>query len=122
MNFKNIITNNYNKQIYNGMGIEIVRNSLSSFIFLYSYNIYSTHLNNSFINGTLASLTMWSITYPLDTIKTNKFIFKNKSYLNIIKNFNINQLYKGIGLVYLRALPSAGGGMYIYECAKQFLL
>jgi len=118
---KNIITTNYNKQIYNGIGIEIVRNSLSSFLFLYSYNIYSTNFNNSFINGTLASLTMWTITYPLDTIKTNRFIFKNKSYLNIIKDLNINSLYKGIGLVYLRALPSAGGGMYMYEYIKQLL-
>ena len=64
---------------------------------------------------------MWSVVYPLDTIKTNKFIFKNKSYSQILKTFNITMLYKGISLVYLRALPSAGGGMYIYEQVKKII-
>ena len=62
---------------------------------------------------------MWTITYPLDTIKANKFIFKEKSYLDIIKKSNIISLYKGIGLIYLRAFPSAGGGMFVYEYVKK---
>ena len=121
INFKKTILHNLNKNIYNGFNIEILRNTLSSFLFLYSYNFYSKYFDSSFYNGTLASLTMWSVVYPLDTIKTNKFIFKNKSYSQILKTFNITMLYKGISLVYLRALPSAGGGMYIYELTKKNL-
>lgn len=121
LKFKNLIKNNLNKSIYNGYNIEIFRNSFSSFLFLYSYNFYSSLSNNGFLNGVLSSLTIWSITYPLDTIKANKFIFKNKSYLDIIKNSNFKSMYKGIGLVYLRAFPSAGGGMFVYEYVKNKL-
>jgi hypothetical protein len=109
---------NYN--FYRGSSIEIFRNTMNSFLFLYSYNYYSKKFDNSLINGTLASMTMWTITYPLDTIKANKFIF-NKSYLEIIKVDNINKLYKGISLVYLKSLPSAGIGMYVYEKVKKYL-
>jgi len=121
LNFKNTILHNLNKNIYNGFNIEILRNTLSSFLFLYSYNFYSKYFDSTFCNGTLASLTMWSVVYPLDTIKTNKFIFKHKTYTQILRTFNITMLYKGISLVYLRALPSAGGGMYIYEKVKKVI-
>lgn len=118
---KNTIKNNLNKNIYNGYNIEILRNTLSSFLFLYSYNFLSKNYDNSFINGTLSSLIMWNIMYPLDTIKTNKFIFKNKNYIDIIRKVNITKLYKGISLIYLRAIPSAGGGMFVYESVKTHL-
>jgi len=121
LDFKTIIKQNLNKNIFNGYGIEILRNTTSSFLFLYSYNFYSKYSDNSILNGTLASLTMWNIVYPLDTIKTNMFIFKNKSYMDIIKTTPFTRFYKGISLIYLRALPSAGGGMYIYELTKKNL-
>lgn len=60
---------------------------------------------------------MWTILYPLDTIKAKKFIYK-KPYYDIIKTTSIKNLYKGITLIYLRAFPSAGIGMYVYEYIK----
>ena len=60
---------------------------------------------------------MWTILYPLDTIKANKFIFK-KSYFDIIKFNSLRNMYKGISMVYLRAFPSAGLGMFVYEKIK----
>lgn len=60
---------------------------------------------------------MWSILYPLNTIKANKFIFKD-SYYKTIRSISIKNMYSGISLVYLRAFPSAGLGMFIYEYIK----
>lgn len=117
-NFRTTIKKNLNKSIYNGYNIEIFRNTSSSFLFLFSYNFFSKYSDNSFMNGTLSSLTMWSVVYPLDTIKTNKFIFKDRSYLDICRNLSISRAYRGIGLVFLRAFPSAGGGMFVYERVK----
>lgn len=120
--FNTLVKSFFNKNTYNGFSIEVFRNSLSSFLFLYSYDFCSKYSNNSFINGTLASLTMWSITYPLDTIKANRFIFKKQKYFDILKTTNFKLLYKGIGLIYLRAIPSAGGGMFIYERSKEYFI
>jgi hypothetical protein len=118
-NLKKILSSNINSKIYSGLNIEILRNTLSSYIFLHSYNYYNSNFNNPFLNGVLSSLTMWTLTYPLDTIKANKFIFKDKRYIDIIKMNTIRNLYKGIGLVYLRSFPSAGTGMLIYEYTKK---
>ena len=117
LNLKNIFKNNFDKKIYSGFNIEVLRNSLSSFLFLYSYNYYDKYFDNSFLNGTLSSITMWTILYPLDTIKANKFFFK-KSYFDIIKFNSLRNMYKGISMVYLRAFPSAGLGMFVYEKIK----
>ena len=115
---KNLFKKNLNKKIYSGFNIEIIRNTFSSFLFLYSYNIYSKYSDSPFLNGSLSSLTMWTILYPLDTIKAKKFIYK-KAYYDIIKTTSIKNFYKGISLIYLRAFPSAGLGMYVYEYIKK---
>ena len=60
---------------------------------------------------------MWSFLYPLDNIKARKFIYK-QPYHVIIKTMPIKDLYKGISLVYLKTIPSAGFGMYVYEYIK----
>ena len=118
ISLKNIIKNNIFNKIYSGFGIETIRNTCGSFLFLYSYSFYDEIINSPFINGSLSSLTMWTFLYPLDTIKVNRFIFK-ESYYNIIKGKLLQDLYKGISLVYLRSIPSAGAGMVVYEYLKK---
>jgi hypothetical protein len=63
---------------------------------------------------------MWSIVYPFDTIKTKKFI-ENKSYIEIFKNTKLLEYYRGINMVFLKTIPSAGIGMVVYENAKIYL-
>jgi hypothetical protein len=115
-----IIKTNVNKSIYTGNYIELLRNNLSGIIYLYNYNILSKYYNYPFINGSLSCCIMWTILYPLDTIKVKKMLFKD-SYLNIIKNNSFRSFYNGISLVYLRTIPSAGFGMLIYEKTRQLL-
>lgn len=114
INIKNLLKQNINSKLFSGFGIEVLRNTLSGFLFLYSYSYYNTFINIPLIDGSLASITMWTILYPLDTIKAHKFIYKN-SYIDIIKLNSLKKLYSGILLVYLRAFPSAGIGMLIYD-------
>lgn len=118
-NYKNLFNTEIKKNIYRGNSIEIFRNSTSTFLFLYFYNL-NLIKENPFINGVISSSVMWSITYPLDTIKTQKFI-NNKSYFDIIKNTKLVDYYRGISLIYLRSIPSVGLGMVIYEKSKKYL-
>jgi hypothetical protein len=117
---KLIIKNNFNKNIFRGLSIEILRNNLSSMVYLYTYKTLSDNYNNPFINGSISSFTLWTLFYPLDTIKVRKFI-NNKKYLDIIKENSFKSLYNGIGLVYLRTIPSAGIGMLVYENSKKYI-
>lgn len=115
-----IIKQNLNKNIYNGNYVELLRNNLSGIIYLYNYNLLSKKYNYPFINGSLSCCIMWTILYPLDTIKVKKIIF-NDSYLNIIKKNSFRSFYNGILLVYLRTIPSAGFGMLVYEYVRKLL-
>lgn len=117
--YKNLIGTELKRNFYRGNGIEIFRNGISSFLFLYIYNLNLVK-DIPFMNGILSSCIMWSIVYPLDTIKTHKFI-NNRGYLDIIKNTKISHFYRGIPLVYLKSIPSAGIGMYVYEITKKYL-
>jgi hypothetical protein len=89
-------------------------------VYLYTYKKLSDNFNNPFINGSISSFVLWTLFYPLDTIKVRKFV-SNTSYLNIIKDNSLRSLYNGIGLVYLRTIPSAGLGMLVYENTKTYI-
>jgi solute carrier family 25 carnitine/acylcarnitine transporter 20/29 len=115
-----VLNDNFNKHIFRGFSIEILRNNLSSMVYLYTYKKLSDNFNNPFINGSISSFTLWTFFYPLDTIKVRKFI-NNNTYFDIIKESSFKSLYRGIGLVYLRTIPSAGLGMLFYENSKKYI-
>jgi len=117
---KLVLKDNFNKNIFRGLSIELLRNNLSSVVYLYTYKKLSDNFNNPFINGSISSFTLWTLFYPLDTIKVHKFI-NNKSYLTILRENTFISLYNGISLVYLRTIPSAGLGMLVYENSKKFV-
>jgi solute carrier family 25 carnitine/acylcarnitine transporter 20/29 len=116
-----ILKENFNKNIFRGISVELLRNNLSSIVYLYTYKKLSDNFNNPFVNGSISSFALWTLFYPLDTIKVKKFI-NNDTYLNIIKKNTLKSLYNGIGLVYLRTIPSAGLGMLVYEKSKTVFL
>ena len=121
-NFKATIKDCLNKNMYRGNLVELTRNTCSSSLFLISYNyLSSNNKNNNFMNGSISSILMWAIMYPLDTIKTKKFV-ENKTYQNIFVNTRIIDYYRGFSLVLLKTVPSAGFGMVVYETTKQNLL
>lgn len=117
--YKDLFKSEIKKNFYRGNGIEIFRNGISAFLFLYMYNL-NLAKDNSFINGIVASLGMWSIVYPLDTIKTHKFV-NNTSYTDMLRNTKLTNYYRGISLVYLKSIPSAGIGMFVYEWTKNYV-
>ena len=64
-----VLKENFNKNIFRGLSIEVLRNNLSSMVYLYTYKKLSDNFNNPFINGAISSFTLWTLFYPLDTIK-----------------------------------------------------
>lgn len=117
-----VLRENFNKNIFRGMLVEVARNNLSSMVYLYTYKRLSDNFANPFLNGSISSFVLWTLFYPLDTIKVQKFINKESTtYLNILKQNTFRSLYNGIGLVYLRTIPSAGLGMFVYETTKQMI-
>ena len=85
---------------------------------------FGNEIHQSVINGAVAGWSVWTVTYPIETIKVEQQVC-NKPVLYILKkrisNFGVLNLWKGILPVYLRTLPSSIIGMTVYEQARKFI-
>jgi solute carrier family 25 carnitine/acylcarnitine transporter 20/29 len=59
----------------------------------------------SIIVGTLSGLTLWTLMYPIDTIKTRIQNNINPTILDIIKKVPLKNLWSGYSVCILRAIP-----------------
>lgn len=110
---------------YKGFYSDLSRAFLSSFFYLSIYGKLRESIpkekHNYFLFGIAASTGMWSLVYPIDTIRVLKQT-SDLSYLDIIKNnANVVKLYRGYPLVVLRSMPSSGFGMMAYEYSKSLI-
>jgi len=116
---------NYTKLAY-GFKPELLRSVLGTSIYLGVYGNLRYHYGNdtkqSIINSSVAGISVWTITYPLETLKVeqqiNNNLDLNKIFKNRIAKYGILNLWKGILPIYIRTLPSSICGMVVYEKAK----
>jgi len=113
-------------KLYNGFKPELLRSVLASSIYLGSYGkmreLYGNDLKQSIINGAVAGISLWTITYPIETIKVEQQL-NNRKIIKILNhriyNYGILNLWKGISSVYIRTVPSSIIGMVVYEEVKK---
>lgn len=114
--------------VYRSFFVEYARLILSSTIYMGTYGNLRKYTPNDkkfhMMNGIIANISLWTVVYPIDTIRvehqTNKLSIR-KTIQQKIKITGIRSLYKGIGLVYLRTIPSASIGMLIYEVTRKLI-
>jgi len=118
-------TNINNANQYKGFYSDFTRIFLSSFLYLGIYGKLKENIekqnHNYFVFGILSSAIMWSIVYPLDTIRVLKQT-SDMTYSKILLTHNIRKLYSGLSIVILRSLPSSGCGMIAYEYTKNKII
>ena len=129
---KTYIKNEFKNPInmYRGFSVEFIRNSLGSTIFMGTYYFLRNNLGEktrfSYIYGGLSGISVWIITFPLDTIRTDYQTTKNNNIVSLIINRvntnGISSFYRGIVPVLIRTIPSASIGMYVYEYTRKKLL
>lgn len=125
---KNIIKTKLSVLTY-GYKPELFRSILGTAIYLGIYGNLRTKYGNdtkqSIINSSIAGISVWTITYPIDTLKVEQQTNGNKDIIKIllyrIKNYGFFNLWKGITPIYVRTLPSSIVGMIVYENSKKIL-
>ena len=115
---------------YKGYILETCKGQLGSTLFGGSYYMLRNKFGDktwfSPIYGGISGLIVWSIIFPLDTIRTEyqTITDKNITIKDILiqkKRIGIRSLYRGITPVFIRTIPSASIGMYVYEQSRAYL-
>jgi len=119
--FKNFLKS---KNYYKGLMPELFKNFLGTFVYTSSYgllrDIVPTEKHNYFLFGVCSSISSWMVIYPLDTFRVIRQT-SNNDYRTILKTNSIKNYYKGLSLVLMRSVPSAGMGMFVYEKSRNLL-
>ena len=110
--------------IYKGFHMTFLRESIACGIYFSSYcyfkklfeNSLDRNLNN-LISGGLAGISSWTITYPIDTIKTRI----QSSNISIIKAINQKKFFNGLNICLFRAFIVNSVGFYTYEYINNYL-
>lgn len=123
---KEMINNYRTNYIFKSYFIEYSRLVLGSTLYMGIYGNLRKNIPNKMhyhmMNGIITNLISWSILYPLDTLRVehstnNKTLIK--TVIDKYKTQGLFSFYKGIGLVYIRTIPSASIGMLVYEMVRQ---
>jgi hypothetical protein len=117
---------NHTKQLsYRGYTADFLRGLFSTSIYLSTYGYVREQFKSTspFFLGSIASTCMWTVVYPLDTIRVKKqaSLAIENTYQTIIKQTSMRELYRGYPLVILRSFPSSGFGMMAYEYARAYI-
>lgn len=122
------VRNNLNaRDLFIGFRTELIKSILASGIYLGVYghirSEYGTDKWITIANAALSSIVLWTVIYPLETIKVLQQTKQEQSILKILKaeQFNITGLWRGIGIMYVRNIPSSVIGMLVYEQVKQLI-
>jgi solute carrier family 25 carnitine/acylcarnitine transporter 20/29 len=92
-----------------------LRESIAFSIYFKVYEILNERMGyNSYVSGGIAGLSNWTVTYPIDVVKTRQLI----NNLSIIESVKIGNLWKGYIPCAIRAITVNSIGFYVYDELK----
>lgn len=107
------------KSAYNGLWLTIIRESISIPAYFLTFDImYYEWKMPAFFAGACAGVNSWFITYPIDTLKTRRQLFNNKSLKELLV---MGRLYNGLGITLIRAVIVNGINFELYTLLKNNL-
>jgi|TARA_B110001469_G_scaffold126816_1_gene145534 solute carrier family 25 (mitochondrial carnitine/acylcarnitine transporter), member 20/29 len=95
----------------NGMIATLGRESLATSLYMGVYFNYS-QIYGPLLSGGVAGLLSWTISYPLDVIKTRQM---NNVNLNFFQAMNMGYLWRGYTICAIRAILVNACGFWAYD-------
>ena len=102
-----------------GISSTIVRESLATSLYFGSYHFCKSNYNmDAFVAGGIAGFTNWTITYPIDVIRSRQ-IAQNISF---IKAYNQKNLWNGYKICIIRAVIVNASVFKVYDVTNRYLV
>jgi len=93
------------------------RECLAMTAYFGSYDYFKSLNYHPLISGGLAGLSNWTLTYPIDVIKSRQIAQK----MSIKEAFNYGKLWKGFPICATRAVIVNATNFYVYESLMKYL-
>jgi solute carrier family 25 carnitine/acylcarnitine transporter 20/29 len=104
---------------YSGLSYTILRESISIPAYFITFDIlHNEHNINPFLSGAMAGVNSWLLTYPIDTLKTRRQLYPNKTFKHILE---MGKLYNGLCITLIRAFIVNGINFQLYTSIKKNL-
>lgn len=102
----------------NGFAMTVARESIAFSIYFKTYEyMHDICKYNSYISGGMAGLMNWTITYPIDIIKTRQTIYN----ISIIDAYKMGNYWKGYAPCAFRSIIVNSIGFYVFDKCNQYL-
>ena len=101
----------------NGMMATLARESISTAFYMGVY-FNNEERYGPLISGGMAGLTSWSVTYPLDVIKTRQM---NNEKISFTSAFKMGNLWSGFTACAIRAVLANACGFWSYKKTIEYL-
>ena len=112
------IQNNFHVWKRQGKTMCFLRESIAYSVYFKTYEyFYEKNNYNPLISGGISGLVNWTITYPIDTIKTRQTAHN----INIYEAYKMGKLWKGYLPCAFRAIIVNSYGFYIYQYTHDYL-
>lgn len=110
--------------LFRGLRTTSIRESLSISIYFGSYNFFKKVLNkhnidtniNYMISGSIAGSLSWTLTYPIDVIKTRIQSYESNT---ITESLKMGNLWRGIYICNIRSVIINSIGFLVFENCKE---
>jgi solute carrier family 25 carnitine/acylcarnitine transporter 20/29 len=92
--------------VFKGLYLTFCRESIGCSTYFTTFHYLEEYSNYSALNGGVAGVCSWFLTYPIDTIKTQIQVYGKAKY---------TKLYKGFSFVFLRSFLVNSCIFYVYK-------
>ncbi len=109
-----------------GQFVTMLRETISFSIYFGTYNKIKTYLEGNnysntasiMVSGAICGPVSWTVTYPIDIIKSRIQSYSSNTFLEAIKQ---KRLWDGLLICNIRAVIINSMGWLVYEKSKQFI-
>jgi hypothetical protein len=106
--------------LFRGLNLTMFRESISIPVYFLTFDtMYYEWQMHPFLSGAVAGVNSWLTTYPLDTLKSRRQLYPEKTLKELI---GMGKIYNGLGITLVRAFLVNGTSFYIYTKIKKELM
>lgn len=103
---------------YKSFGLSLLRDTNAYSFYIGTYITLRNYDYNPLIAGGFSGIINWTLSYPLDVLRTRQMTYPEHT---ILQSYKIDTLWKGYTACIIRAVSTSAIGFYVFELSLNYL-